>query len=217
MIITSVERKRRRRGRVEICVDGVSLIELARTTVTSRGLRPGRDIDAAEIDAIVAADARHTALDTAAAMLARRPHSEREIRRKLAQRKHDQSIIDETIERLLAMKLIDDAEFARTWAESRDRTSPRGRRMIAGELRTHGVTPEIARAATAEIDEADAAYRVAARRVRSLAPTGDRAFAERLSGYLQRRGFGWDVVQRTVRRCADEAAGAADDRAEAFE
>jgi regulatory protein len=217
LIITAVERKRGRRNHVEICIDGVSLIELARTTVTSRGLRPGRDIDASEIDALVAADARHTALDTAAAMLARRPRSEREIRRKLAERKHDQSVIDETIERLRTMKLIDDAEFARTWTESRDRTSPRGKRMIAGELRAHGVTPEIARDATAEIDEEDAAYRVAAKRVRSLAATDVRMFAVRLGGYLQRRGFGWDVVQRTVRRCAAEAAGAADDRAEAFE
>jgi len=217
LIVTAVERKRGRRGRVEICIDGVSLVELSRVTAANSGLRPGRDVDTVEIDAIIAADVRHTALDTAAAMLARRPHSERSIRRKLAQHKHDQSIIDETIERLRTMKLIDDAEFARTWAESRDRTSPRGRRMIAGELRTHGIAPETAREAAAEIDEDDAAYRVAAKRVRRLAPAGDRAFAERLSGYLQRRGFRWDVVQRTIRRCSAEAADAADDRAQDFE
>lgn len=217
MIITSVERKRGRHGRVEVWIDGVSRIELARVTASNRNLRPGRDIDAAEMNSIVAADARRTALEAAAAMLARRPHSEREIRRKLAQRKHDPSLVDETIEQLRTMKLIDDAEFARTWAESRDRTSPRGRRMIAGELRAHGVTADAAREAAAEIDEDDAAYRVASKRLRGLPAAGERAFAERLSGYLQRRGFGWDVVQRAVRRCSAEAAESADDRARDFE
>jgi regulatory protein len=217
MIVTAVERKRGRHGRVEVWIDGVSRIELARTMVTSRGLRPGRDIDAAEVDAMVATDARRTAFETAGAMLARRPHGERELRRKLAQRKHDQSVIDETVERLRTMKLIDDAEFARLWAESRDRASPRGRRMIAGELRARGIAAELARDAAAEIDEDDAAYRVASKRVRGLEIPSNPAFAERLASYLQRRGFSWDVVQRTMRRCLAESAGAMDDGVREFE
>ena len=211
MIITAVERVRGRRGRVEICIDGVSRINLARTLAADRGLRPGRDIDAAEVDAIVAADARRTALETAAAMLARRPHSEREIRRKLAQRKHDRVVIEETVERLRAMKLIDDAEFARIWSEARDRTSPRARRVIVGELRAHGIAAEVAREAAGEIDEDAAAYRASLKRLPGLRTANERTFAARLGGYLQRRGFSWDVVQRTVRRCAAEMDGLAGD------
>ncbi len=218
MIITAINPKPHRRNRVDVYVDGELAFDLARDTVSKRELRPGRPIDRAEIDAIVAADARRSALDTAAAMLAHRPRSEREIRRRLAQRKCDPVLIDETVERLRGMKLIDDAEFARAWAESRDRSSPRGRRLIAGELRAYGVTAAVADEAAATVSEADAAYRVAAKRMRSLTGADYRAFRDRLGSHLQRRGFAWDVVRSTVERCWSESGGApADDLAEAME
>jgi regulatory protein len=77
--------------------------------------------------------------------------------------------------------------------------------MIAGELRAHGVQAEVARDAAEAIDEDDAAYRLARRRMAALDDSDSRLFAERLGGYLQRRGFGWDVVRTTVRRCWAEA------------
>lgn len=219
MIITSIERTRGRRSRIDVYVDGELAFDLARDTASKRELRPGRPIDRVEIEALVAADARRSALDTAAAMLARRPRSEREVRRRLAQRKCEPALIDETVERLRDMKLIDDAEFARAWAESRDRSSPRGRRLIAGELRAYGVTAAVAGEAAATVSEADAAYRVAAKRMRSLTGADYRAFRDRLGSHLQRRGFAWDVVRGTVERCWSESGGGApaDDLAEAME
>ncbi len=211
MIITSIERTRRRRSRVDVYVDGELAFDLARAAASKYDLRPGRPIDRTEIEAIVAADARRSALDTAAAMLARRPRSEREIRRRLAQRKCEPALIDETVERLRGMKLIDDAEFARAWAESRDRSSPRGQRLIAGELRAYGVTAAIASEAAATISEADAAYRVASKRRRSLIGEDYRAFRDRLGAHLQRRGFAWEVVLGTVERCWSESGGGAPD------
>jgi regulatory protein len=205
MIITATQPKRGRRNRVEVYVDGELRFDVGRDTAQKKELRPGRVIDGTEIESIVAADARRAALETAGAMLARRPRSEREIRRRLAQRRYGQAIVHETVERLRALGLIDDAVFAQTWTESRDRSSPRGRRMIAGELRAHGVQAEVARDAAEAIDEDDAAYRLARRRMAALDDSDSRLFAERLGGYLQRRGFGWDVVRTTVRRCWAEA------------
>jgi len=207
MIITSIERKRGRRGRVDVYVDGVLRFDITRDTAMKRTLRPGRPIADEEITAIIAADARRTALDTAVAMLARRPRSEREIRRRLSQRRCEPALVNETIELLRERRLIDDAEFARSWAESRDRSSPRGRRMVAAELRAHGVEQTIAADAVVPIDEADAAYRVAGKRLRSLAGADDRTFRDKLGAHLQRRGFGWETVRATVHRCLSERCG----------
>jgi regulatory protein len=206
MIITSIERKRGRRGRVEVYVDGVLRFDIAREAATKRTLRPGREIADSEIAAMVAEDARRSALDTAVAMLARRPRSEREIRRRLAQRKCDAALTDETIELLRQRGLIDDAEFARSWAESRDRSSPRGKRLIAAELRAHGVELALASEAVAPIADDDAAYRVAAKRLHALEGADDRTFRDRLGAHLQRRGFGWETVRATVQRCLAERA-----------
>ena len=201
MIITAVESTRKRRGRVDVYVDGVVAFDVARATAAARGLRPGVGIDGVEIETIVASDRRRAALETAAAMLARRPHSEREVRRRLALRQFEAGLIDETVARLRDLRLLDDAEFARAWTESRDRSSPRGRRLIVQELRTAGVAAPTAVEAASAVSEDEAAYRVAEKKSRALASCEYRAFRDKLGSHLQRRGFGWDVARATVERC----------------
>jgi regulatory protein len=201
MIITAVESTPKRRGRVDVYVDGVVAFDVARATAAARQLRPGVAIDGAEIEAIVVADRRRAALETAAAMLARRPHSEREVRRRLALRKFEIPLIDETVTRLRELRLLDDAEFARAWTESRDRSSPRGRRLIVQELRAAGVAAPTAAEAASAVSEEDAAYRVAEKKARALVSCEYRAFRDKLGSHLQRRGFGWEVARATVERC----------------
>jgi regulatory protein len=174
-------------------------------------LRPGAAIDAAQIEAIVAADRRRAALETAAAMLARRPRSEREVRRRLEGRRFDAPVIEETVARLRELKLLDDAEFARAWTESRDRSSPRGRRLIVQELRAAGVAGPTAIEAASAVSEEEAAYRVAEKKARALASCDYRAFRDKLGAHLQRRGFGWETARATVDRCWREANGEAAD------
>lgn len=209
MIITAVEAAQRRRGRVAVYVDGLAAFEVARTMAASRGLRPGAAIDEAQIDAIVAADRRRAALETAAAMLARRPRSEREVRRRLAQRQFDALLIDETVARLRELKLLDDAEFARAWTESRERSSPRGRRLMVQELRAAGVAAATAVEAAAAVSDDEAAYRVAQKKSRALVSCDYRAFRDKLGAHLQRRGFGWETARAAVERCWREAPGEA--------
>jgi regulatory protein len=201
MLVTAVVRKPRRAGRVDVYVDGEIAFDLPRETARKIELRPGRAIERDEIDAIVAAEQKRLAFEAAIAMLARRPRSEREIRRGLMRRTRSSAIVDATIDRLRTLQLIDDEAYARYWAESRDRTSPRGRRLITQELRTQGVDTTIASAATAELSDADAAYRLASRRSRALSSLDHRAFCNRMASLLQRRGFGWEVTRATVARC----------------
>jgi regulatory protein len=105
---------------------------------------------------------------------------------------------------LRALKLIDDAAYARYFAEARDRTSPRGRRLITQELRANGVDVDTAATATADLSDEEAAYRLASRRMRSLSGIEYDAFRSRLGGMLQRRGFGWDTARATIERCWTE-------------
>lgn len=207
MIITAVHRSPKRRGRVDVYVDGELAFDLSRDSVAKRELRAGRPINAAEIEHIIAADARRRALDAAVALLARRPRSEREIRRRLAQRRFDAALIDRTVDTLRGHGFIDDGRFAEAWTEARERSSPRGRRLIVQELRTFGVDASVARQAAAAVEETEGAYRVAARRAAMLSTLDYATFRNRLAGFLQRRGFGWDVTRTTIERCWNEQGG----------
>lgn len=214
MIITAVERTPRRRGLVDVYVDGEQAMQVARKTARAEGLRPGRTIDRSELETIQRAEMRRRALETAVAMLARRPRSERDVRRRLAQRAIPRDVIDETVEKLRSAGFLDDAAYARSFAEMRDRTSPRGRRLIVQELRATGVAPETAQSATSELADEDAAYRLASSRALRLAGLGYETFRNRLAGLLQRRGFGWELVRRTIDRCWRETGGVDDDELE---
>jgi regulatory protein len=209
VLVTAVVRKPRRAGRVDVYIDGEVAFDLPRDTARKIALRPGRSIDGAEVEAILAAEQKRQALEAAVALLARRPRSERELRRRLAQRKVPPPLIEQTMARLHELKLIDDAAFARFWTEARDRTSPRGRRLVTQELRTQGVEAELAVAATADMSDTDAAYRLASGRMRALKGLDYATFRNRLGTLLQRRGFGWDVARSTVERCWSESGGTA--------
>jgi regulatory protein len=206
VLVTALQPQARRKTRLDVYLDGVVVGDISRRTAKELSLRPGLEVSEEQFEAIVEADRRRMALDSAVAMLARRPRSEREIRRRLKQRRLDDGVIDATVERLREARLLDDAEFARSFVDARSRVSPRSKRLLVQELRAAGVTPDVAAGAVSEQEDADAAYQLAESRLRSLTQLDERGFRARLGGVLQRRGFGWDVTRATVERCWREAS-----------
>ncbi|MDP9235827.1 MAG: RecX family transcriptional regulator [Chloroflexota bacterium] len=204
MIITAIDRAPKRRGRMQVHLDGVSKFELSVATARKYELKRGGELSAAQAEGIVAADARHAALTAAAAMLARRPHSEREVRVRLRRRGCEPDVVDETIRKLTSARLLDDAEYAQAWTESRDRISPRGRRLIEQELRANGVAIAIAQEAAEQISDSEAAMRAASRRLSAMRGLDCETFRKRLGPFLQRRGFDWETCSGTVERCWQE-------------
>jgi regulatory protein len=86
-----------------------------------------------------AVDDPATVLDAAAGLLERRPRSVAEVRRRLRDAGYRAELVDGAIERLTDLGMLDDAAFATSWVESRDRARPRGARALRDELRRKGV------------------------------------------------------------------------------
>jgi regulatory protein len=205
MIITSLERQRRRR-RVNVFVDGRFALAVGLDLAAERGLHTGMTLSEADLLALREAEVGQRAYEAGLRLLAYRPRSEREMRQRLARRGFGRPLIDDTVERLRRLGYLDDDAFARYWTESRNHLSPRARRLIQSELRLKGIDSETAAEASAEVCDDDAAYRAAARRLRSLAGLDFPSFRERLGGFLRRRGFSYGVARRTVERCWHEMA-----------
>ncbi|HEY8438972.1 MAG TPA: RecX family transcriptional regulator, partial [Candidatus Limnocylindrales bacterium] len=109
--------------------------------------------------------------------------------------------------------MLDDAEFARQWVESRDRAHPRGERALVMELRPKGIdAPTVAatlalrRDADAESEtvraaDAAAAARLLARHARALDRVADpRIRRQKAYALLARNGFDPET-------CREAAAG----------
>ena len=72
-------------------------------------------------------------LAAAGRFLEARPRSTDEVRRRLGEAGYRGDLVEGAIARLTELGFLDDAGFARSWVESRDRARPRGARALRDE------------------------------------------------------------------------------------
>ena len=197
MRITAIERQKQR-PRVNIFVDGRFALSLSLALVAQAGLRQGEVVTAERLEALRQADESQQAHDAALRLLAYRPRSEAELRSRLARRGLPPDVIQETVDRLREQGLLDDDAFARYWVETRQRSSPRGRRLLRQELAAKGIAVDTARQAVAAAAEEEAARRAAEKKARHLHDLDYATFRRRLGQFLLRRGFPYETARALV-------------------
>lgn len=206
--VTAIKSQVRDPDRVSVFIDEQFAFGLAAATSVSEGIRIGDELDAARVAALVALDDVGRATGAALNLLARRPRSSREIRDRLKQKGFTAPAIEAAITKLEGWNYIDDADFARYWVENREANRPRGRRLLEQELQHKGVDREVAREAVnaAAPDELSAALALARAKSRSYTGLDPAVAKRRLSGFLGRRGYGYDVIAPTLDRVFGDAA-----------
>ena len=158
-------------------------------------------------------------MEIALRFLGARPRTRWEVDRRLRRADASEEVVEATLGRLAELGYVDDAAFARWWAEQRDRHAPRGRRLLEAELRRSGVPHEVIEAHRDELasperapedrglpaSEADRARDALDRHLRGRRMPDDPKALQRLGMFLVRRGFDPETVRATLR-----AAGADD-------
>ena len=129
--------------------------------------------------------------------LARRPRTAAEVLTHL-RRKFPHDIAEQVVADLCERSLIDDAEFARLWTESRLRNKPRSAWLVKRELMSKGVAGDIADAAVEDCDDSESAYRAASTYSRRLDRADYETFHRRLYGYMGRRGFSASISRSVI-------------------
>jgi len=137
-------------------------------------------------------------LDAAYRYLSYRPRSEAEIRHRLHQRGFADETAEKAIAKLKEQNLSDDFAFAKFWKDNRLSFRPKSKRLIKKELRDKKVASEIIEQVTEDIDDEEIAYKLGSSRLPTLAYLDYPDFYRRLSSYLTYRGFGYQVIKRTV-------------------
>lgn len=139
----------------------------------------------------------------ALARLARRDHSEQEIRRALRRDGFADEEIEETVRRLRRDRYLDDACFAARVARSRLAHARVGRNRVRLELRKKGVRRAVVEAglkeALSEVPEADTVDALARRFWKSHEKDEPAHRLRKLWAFLVRRGFPADLVHARLR------------------
>jgi len=136
-------------------------------------------------------------------LLTARARTRAELAGQLNKRGYPEDVSAKVLDRLAEVGLIDDADFAQQWVQSRRANASKGKRALAVELRTKGLDADVIEDALSGIDAAgehDRAVTLVRKRLRRENLDGDHTkVVRRLVGMLARRGYSetlcFDVVK----------------------
>ena len=131
-----------------------------------------------------------------------RAKSKGELLAHLKKRGVEDEVASATIYKLMQNGLINDAEFAKAWTQSRHNAKKLSKRIIAGELRTRGVDQSAIDEALNEIDDESeyrTAFSLAMKKYSTMSRMEPEVQIRRIQSLLQRKGFGFGVIGRVLR------------------
>jgi regulatory protein len=200
--ITSLSVQMHNPDRANVYIDGEFAFGLA--MVEAAKLSTGQLLTDADIEALKQFDEVERAHEAGLNLLSYRPRSEQEVRRRLGRKGFSEAAIEEAVQRLLRAKLLDDEAFARYWISNREQFRPRGEFALRQELQRKGISLRIIDGLLEDVDEAENAYRAATKRLARWQRMDPGERERKLSGYLARRGFSYDVIRDVWERLLAE-------------
>lgn len=197
-VITAIKKER---GKYRVTINDSEDVLVPLALMRERPLKEGQPLDLEEYDNWLMVRQYRFALDRAVGYLAARARSTHEIEQKLLQAGYRPCTVEMVIYKLQRENLLDDADFARQWVESRQ-THKLGRSRIAQELRRKGVSQEEAEEALSVIEDDDqlaGAIALAEKTAARIKPGEDlRKASNRIAGMLARRGYSWDIAKQAI-------------------
>ena len=197
--ITAIRAGSKRGKRVNMFLDGLFAFSLEAEIVGKERLQVGQELTTEQIEALGKSDHVDRCYNTATHYLSYRPRSESEIIARLHRRGFDGNTIEAVITKLKRQGLVDDIAFAQFWKDSRESFSPRSQQLTRLELRQKGIAADIIDQVVNNINDDDSAYRAAMGKAHRLPRTDYQVFSRRLGDFLKRRGFGYGVINHTVK------------------
>ena len=202
--ITALKTGKRNDKRVNMYLDGKFAASVDTEVALKKGLKIGQELAEDQLKELAEDVSIARCLNIAYRFLSYRPRSEAEMRERLGRRGIEEPKIKIIINKLKEQHLLDDTAFAQFWKENRDTFKPRSQRLTRIELKRKGVADEIIKEVTDDSNDMDTAYQAAAKKAQHLPKDDYEVFRRRLGDFLLRRGFGYSVINQTVKKLWQE-------------
>ena len=196
-IITRLAVQRKNPKRVNVYLDGSFAFGLYRDTAA--WLEVGQRLPDEKIKKLLDEDQKADVYVKAADFISYRPRTVFETRKKLEDEGFDETLISETISRLIENGLLNDKEFAEQWVEERKVLKPSSKRSLQYELHRKGIPDHLIQSATEAVDDFQAAYEIAEKRLYRFEDLPKFEFRKKLGNYLAGKGFSYDVIADVTR------------------
>jgi regulatory protein len=188
---------------VRLEIDGARFGAVDREVAGREALAVGKEVDSALLERLSAAADTEAAYRTLLRALQVRSYAKGDVSRRLQRKGHPRAAVTAAVERAADLGLLDDAEFARTYVETRAARG-RGPSRLTRDLLSMGVErAQIEQALNAHwpegSDRTGVPLALAQKRAAQLGSLPRQAKRRRVVAYLARRGFsGRDITELVV-------------------
>jgi regulatory protein len=151
--------------------------------------------------------ARTRTFDRAVNLLTYKPHSIKELRERLLEKDWTNgAIVDEVLQKLERYGYLNDAQFAKSFAASKIRQKPVGKRVLQQKLAQRKLDKETVAEAIEKVleetPEAEIIDRAIEKRLRLKGKPKERDEVKKFYDFLLRQGFSYDLVRDKMREIA---------------
>ncbi|HVT01560.1 MAG TPA: regulatory protein RecX [Patescibacteria group bacterium] len=129
-----------------------------------------------------------------------RNRSTKEVNDYLVKKNFDPETINVTLKNLIDKKFINDEEFTNQWIESRQKYKNKSKLVLKQELKLKGVSSGmIDHTLSNAEDDIEVAKRLFEKKKKTLGNLPPEEFKKKMGGFLQRRGFSYDVISKLIK------------------
>jgi len=189
-------------NKVHLLLDGTYAMTVDSDFVSFTGLHENMELDDEALASLQREVNARRAFNKAGELLARRDHSEKELREKLRQKGFTDGA-DTAIEKLRGYGYVDDARFAARYAAELQRLKQFGKKRIEQELLRKGIDRAVIAQTLDEMtfDTEDLCALIERRFARQL---DTEQGIKKTVAALQRRGYGFREIKEALERLAQE-------------
>jgi len=200
--ISRIESQKKNQKRISVFLDGEFAFGLDQETFFRFGLKKGDILNKKKLNQILDSEKKIKVKNAALNFLSYRARSEKEIKDRLKRKGYSRKLIDEVISDLKRLNFLNDYQFALNWIKDRLDHKPRGEKLLRAELLKLGIKEEFIEKSLEEAypknNEKEIALGVLRKRKKRYENLESRLAKKRMSDFLLRRGFSYEVVKEVL-------------------
>ena len=202
-LITSIEPQKKRKGRFNVFLDGEFAFGADKETVYDFGLRKNDDLTEEKLKEITDYDELNFGKKIAFSFLNYKPRTEKEIRKKLKEKKISETSIEKVIIILKNLKYLDDSKYAKLYLEEKLAHNPKGKRVIAMKLAEKGINKEVIKSVIDteynEDTETKKAKELLTKYLKKVRAKSEMDKRQKCYRFLLSRGFDYEIVKEVCK------------------
>lgn len=192
MEILSLKLKSKNNANVFLCVTDAGEFELHSDIIVKNGIKVG-EVDSENFLLSAQESSEIIAFNLAMKYISSKLKTEQQIKDYLYKKEYHKQTVDAVLEKLKEYKIIDDKNYAESYAKSNPNFS---KNKLKQKLFMNGIKSQIVDESLSEIDDYESCKKNAEKYLRNK--TLDKATIEKLIRRLQGMGYNWDAIKSTL-------------------